>query len=920
MSIQKPRRLIYLAVPLLLAATVVAIAGVGLVRKVATFQPLGFTANALAAGFRIGPQPMPSTGLEAGDHLLLINGQTPSSAGRARELLVGRSTSELEVLRGGELVRVTYHRPPLRLDLLYFLFVASGALYLVIGLYTAVRNTTRSGMLFFLWCLASAVVFLFTPSGRDADLFDRALVLGEDFARLLLGPLTLHLFLVFPARQPSRLERRFIPFSYLPSAVLLALGLDQAGLLGIHLLGAPTLGGLAFLDRLRLVLLVAFALAAVVVLFLRWRSATVLEERRQLRWMMLGLGGGYVPFVALYALPYLFAWSLPSLVAAAAVLPLALVPLTFAWAIMRYKLWDIEVIVRDAVTYTLTGLLGIVSFALLNLLISRGVPDELAQARTLLSFVAGLGIAAVMVPARRTIGTSLARLHYGGAFARRVELGDLAHELLHERDLDHLCASLLDHIASSLEIERVNLYLVEGASLVAVRPHAAAPSRLPADLFEDAQWRAEVNAVSGLAAPGLDRTAMLELYRAGYRYALPLTVRSNRVGMLVASYRLDQMPLSSEDTELARALLDQAALAIENAQLLEELHHRLEEVVALERYNQGIIESSPAGLAVLSADDLVLSSNLAFAALVGRERRSLLGQHVRSLLPLALPPPGTLTESSYLDPSGRERHLQMSLAELGTTGGGQRVLIALDVTERVSLERELKEKERLAALGMLAAGVAHEVNTPITGISSYAQMLLEETPESDPRHLMLKKMERQTFRASRIVTSLLEFARNRRGEQSPVNLAVILADVLEEQKDRLAERAIELELRADRDGLFVLGNETELVQVIVNLVTNAMDAMKGGGRLTVEGTASGERVSVRVIDTGVGIPQDQLDKVFRPFFSTKLGDGGTGLGLSISYEIVRRHGGSMRVVSQPGEGSCFTVELPKLQLSREVAH
>ncbi|HRC85372.1 MAG TPA: ATP-binding protein, partial [Thermoanaerobaculia bacterium] len=567
----------------------------------------------------------------------------------------------------------------------------------------------------------------------------------------------------------------------------------------------------------------------------------------------------------------------------------------------------------NSVASTLTLALAVMGFALANLFVSRGLPERFAATRTMTTFLAGVAIAALAVPTRRGVGAALERIHYRGSFGRRRVLAELGRELLHERDLDALCATLLDHLEMALELPQVNLYLAQkGGSLVAVRPAARLPRELPASLLGEDQWAAEIHAISGFAAPGEDDNPGLELFRAGFRYAFPLTVRGHQVGVLVTGYKLDETPLNSEDIELARQTLNQAAVAIENAQLLDRLHHQLEEVLRLERYTEGIIQSSPAGLAVLDTDGCILSANLAFAAIAGRERRHLLGRPLAEALPIHLPQPGSGLEAQVIeDAAGSEHHLQLSLAQLEGEASGQRILVVQDVSDRVRLENELREKDRLASLGMLAAGVAHEVNTPITGISSYAQLLLDETPEDDPRHGLLKKVERQTFRASQIVRSLLDFARQRRGEQRLVSIGGVLSAAVDELRDRATERGVEVHWQPAGERFLVFGSETELTQVLVNLMTNALDAMKTGGTLTLAVEGDEQRVRASVTDTGSGIPREQIERIFQPFFSTKLSEGGTGLGLSISYEIVRRHGGLMTVASEPGQGSRFCVELPR---------
>jgi hypothetical protein len=220
---------------------------------------------------------------------------------------------------------------------------------------------------------------------------------------------------------------------------------------------------------------------------------------------------------------------------------------------------------------------------------------------------------------------------------------------------------------------------------------------------------------------------------------------------------------------------------------------------------------------------------------------------------------------------------------------------------------------------MLAAGVAHEVNTPITGISSYAQMLLDETPAEDPRRELLEKVEKQSFRAARIVNNLLDFARKPSGERAPVSLAPLLNECLVLLKERLHSKNARLEWTQPSEDVRVQGNVGELQQVFTNLVVNGIDALEHQGVLRVHLEADDRWVWASIEDNGPGIAVDEMEKIFQPFYSTKLSTGGTGLGLSISYNIVRRHGGEIRVVSHRGEGSRFIVELPRLQPDEGVA-
>ncbi|MGB6336384.1 MAG: ATP-binding protein [Thermoanaerobaculia bacterium] len=626
--------------------------------------------------------------------------------------------------------------------------------------------------------------------------------------------------------------------------------------------------------------------------------------------------GGYLPFLLLYVLPLTFNLAWPRIVTSVAVLFLALVPLTFAYAILRYKLWDIGVIVRDTAALSLTALVGVIGFSLANLVINRAVPDDMNLARTLISFTSGLVIAGLLIPTRKGIGSSLERLQYRSGYARRQALTEFGREVLEQRSLARLCATLISRLRAGLHLRQATLLLAAGEKLIAVQPVRDLPAELPVDAFDEDFWHSDVKTLSAVEFPTDELTAEHRLFGAGYRYAFPLVVRESTLGVLLVGYKEDgETPLNSDDLDLIRNLLTQAALAIDNAQLLDEVNQQLEEVVRLQRYSQDIIESSPAGIAVVDPSGKIVSANQAFTKLTGTETEEASGRQLTELLPVdPLPKSGEgLHELHIRDRDGNERYLQLTVAPLaGGDTEDSRVVVVQDVTERIVMENTLKEKERLAALGMLAAGVAHEVNTPITGISSYAQMLLAETSAEDPRRKILEKVEKQTFRAARIVNSLLEFARDRQREEAPVEVTSQLAECLELLKERIEENKIELEWEQPGEEILVMGNEGELQQVFSNLIVNAADAIgTKDGRLRVTLETNDDWVWASFEDSGPGIPPAELDKIFQPFYSTKLGEGGTGLGLSISFNIARRHGGEIRVISHPGEGSSFIVELPR---------
>ncbi|MCY3968323.1 MAG: ATP-binding protein [Acidobacteria bacterium] len=910
----RPARLGLTAALLLLTILVVGLGGFSVGRKVASFQTTGLVAEATDSGLSV-VSANEASDLEVGDIIVLVNGERALSTDELDRLLRCCSESELEVLRGDELVSASHSLPGVTLDWAYIVLALTGIAYLLIGLYTLSRQRSRPILLFHLWTLASAAVYLLTPLA-PFDGIDRVFYLVDSVCRLLLPPLTLHFFLVFPTRPRARWLRRAIPWLYLPAAALLVVQLDQIFGSG-RLTGGLSAAALEQQDRIELVLLTLFALAAAAVLGRSLLSRHGWEQGRQTQWIAFGVAGGYLPFLLLYVVPFSLELPAPAWLSVAATAPLALVPLSFAYALLRYRLWDVAVIARDVATYALTVLLAVLGFSLLSLLIRRGVPQDMVVARGFLNASALLVVGTLSVPVRQGIGAGLQRLQYRAQQSRRA-LERLGEELLHERDLGRLASSLLRELEEGLDLEQGNLFLVEGDRLVAVREEPEAPSLELGDV--DASIWSEPHFLLAPAplADTAERSPM-RLSVLGYHYVFPLTVRERQVGLLYLGHHTGGAPLSSDDLALVRQLLNQAALAIENAQLLEQRRRQLDRVSELKQFSDEIIESSPAGIAVVDDANRIVTANGAFAALVEHDRNDLAGRTLGDLIPLELFPKqgDPPVEVRFEDSQEREQHMQLSVAEFLGAPHGHRVVVAHDITEREAMKRKLAENERLAAIGAIAAGVAHEVNTPLTGISSYAQMLLAETPDRDPRRRLLRKVERQTFRAARIVNTLLDFARRGRHEPAAVDMGAVIQESCDMLAERFAETGVEVHVDLDpAETVWVLGNDTELGQVLANLMANAVDAMTEAGcetrRITLAVRNMDGQINVFIDDTGPGIREQHLERVFEPFFSTRKASGGTGLGLSISQEIVRRHGGDLTAANLEPAGCRFTVRLPQM--------
>jgi signal transduction histidine kinase len=216
---------------------------------------------------------------------------------------------------------------------------------------------------------------------------------------------------------------------------------------------------------------------------------------------------------------------------------------------------------------------------------------------------------------------------------------------------------------------------------------------------------------------------------------------------------------------------------------------------------------------------------------------------------------------------------------------------------------------------LLAAGIAHEVNTPIAGISSYTQMLLKQTPAQDPRHELLAKIEKQTFRAAEIVTNLLNFARLNESKFDHLDVNKLIRESISLLEHLFRGNQIEVCTDLPETDLRTYGNSGKLQQVLVNLMLNAKDAMPSGGRLEIKARRNNGSILIDITDTGEGMTEEVLSHIYDPFYTTKDVGRGTGLGLAVSYGIIQEHAGRIFVESKPGSGTHFQVKLPAARVN-----
>ena len=874
--------------------------------------------------------PADRAGIQEGDRLLSINGMPilhAQDAAHAVFALGVWSETEYDLARDTERFRASVviapqtNTKPIRryLELL-------GVLYLGIGAFILIRrwSATRS-VHFYTFCLASFVLYTFSYTGK-LNLFDWSIYWLNVVAWIVQPALFLHFCLSFPER-PAWLRQRswIIPSLYGSGVLLLAFHV----LVSLQVIALPVSlqGSRWLLDRLDHLYMVAGLLGGAVVLERSYRRARVPLIKQQLKWVTRGAFLAIVPFGTLYAVPY-FLGFVPTPWMAFSVFSLAFLPLTFGYAIMHYRLMDVDIIFRRGIAYTLaTAALVGVYFGFIALFADyfRNHVGITSHSGWILAVIV---TAILFQPVVNWIQERLDRFFRRERYNYRSTLLEFARDLTAELHVGRLLDQVTEHLAETLDVDRIAVFLAaeaDGFRLVKSRGVTYAgpldltfldptrPELSKGYLFFSSVWRPlDVSAEA--------RAAIQELE---LHYYLPFKVKDRTLGYLGLGKTRSGDFLSSEDVDLLRTIASSVSIALENARLYESLEQRALQYQTLKDFSENIIESINAGVAATNLTQEIEAWNSGMETLYGIDRSHAVGRRLGEVFPAdllsQLPQVSDATHQVFSlykfrlnNAAGRQLIVNLSATPLLGKDGRVlgRLLIFTDLTERVSLEDRLAQAEKLSSIGLLSAGIAHEVNTPLAVITAQAQMLLRQIPADDPRRPTLEKIIKASFRASEIVNNLLKFSRVSGSEYAELDLNRVVRETLSLLDPMLRTSKVGLNLQLSKELPPVFGNYGKLQQVLMNLIMNARDAMPRGGELTLSTECENSHVQVEVADNGVGIAPDHLNKIFDPFFTTKSTSRGTGLGLAVTYGIIREHSGEIRVESALGRGTTFRLEFP----------
>ncbi len=835
----------------------------------------------------------------------------------------------------------------------YFYLAFIGLLTLITGVFVIfARKPQVSGrLIFYFFTLLTFILFVYSYTTDEAS-FSTFIFAMDIIARNLFAAVFLH-FIVTLIWTPNK---RKIIASLIYALPVVLLGMEAFIFSYNKFFSSSPKYTRKFdvefilLQKIELGVIALYFLTALAIAGWKMLKTRNIILKKQLKFIFFGILGA-LPLTLIYSASYISGLK-SELISVPAGMLFILFPISLAYASIRYKLMDLELQVLRSLGYVLSLTTLLVIYFLSVFFIVSLFPDFETEALIVTLGLFTFLLAVIYEPLLRRIKNFLDKIVYRDSYDFRKTLGAFSREFSSEHNLKSLLYNILQRLSRTFTIKRAAAFLYDEEKntyqLEIAYPEYKKPKRKgkKKPLINNPQFsKVFTDHLRLRKGRGyiLEHEQVLQIREEFYQdqevldalnvdYIIPLHHSSAIPAIITLSAKTNGDLLTTEDIELLKIIQTPAAIACLNAILIETIRAESDKNFELMSFNKSILESIHGCVVVVDRTVKVIDTNTRFNQLFGRKPSEITGKKLQSVLPrdfsarfftqidrtvFSEGKDFTIYKMPYMH-NNEQNFFNITLSafprEKKASG---HVIVFNDITDEALMEEHLFRTDKLASLGMLAAGMAHEVNTPLTGISSYIQMLLKDFKGNKDQAELLKKVDKQAERIKNLVGRLLNFSRPGEVQYSEVSINEVIMDTFELFGKQMEKSGIEFEFNLDKSVGPVYGDYIKLQQVLTNLLINARDAIRDRGTIKISTKTEDREVFITIQDDGMGISEENLRKIYDPFFSTKKDRGGTGLGLSISYAIIREHLGTISVRSRIKEGTTFLIRLPIIRMEAD---
>ena len=802
--------------------------------------------------------------------------------------------------------------------LTYYILVFSGILFILLILRILNFNLNKKGgfsppLYFYLLSLSFSGFLIFSPTGAY-NLTDFVFLLLDRVSFLFFPALLLHYSLYFPIK--LKIVRLVNPW-----LVKLVIYIVPAAILFFNLffvipsLFDPAPGVLLLsINHFRKISLNYFAFYLILSLVSFLSSNLWFIFKRNQKRFILPLVGIGISIPAMLVLNVLLLAAERSASVAMNLSPFLLVflPISLTYYLGHRKFTDIENIIKKTISIASIFLFIFGIFFLLGSTIEQ---NKLVGIFWSIAAILMAGL--LFRPIEENVHKLFERLFFRGAADFKKKLTELIQSFRNERNVTLIATNFLQTINHGFQLQKSSFIVHHRKNIFYSLPQKKKillSSHFRSDLFRANNLVFFSAAEFGRKYPK-DYRVMKDM---NYFQFLPLKTQDNLIGLIAFGPKMDDTYLSAEDWDIMFNIASPLTLSVENASLYSELEAQFTEINLLKEFNENIIENINVGIVVLTKlnivktwnDFMALKFRMTAEQAIGKKAHTLFGHELWKQIYMKKQGVSSL-HNIKVEIAEEELVFDIYVSPLKNSQGKVigTILVFEDVTEKIMIQNQLITSEKMASLGLLSAGIAHEVNTPLTGISSYCQFILDNPEDNENIHLILKIQE-QVHRANKIIRSLLNFSRQKGELPTELDLNKTINESIALVEHTLKKKNVALK-REYHFKHTLYGYSIRLQQMFINLLINASDAITDShGVISISGLETPSYLMIRIKDNGKGIDPRHMKKIFDPFFTTKEKGKGTGLGLSITYTIVQEHYGDITVNSTPDKGTTFIISFP----------